>query len=247
MKKLSFLLLFLAFSGLKAQIVSGIYRFPFPENREKQKAAFVQKELFNSPTLDFEIMQMDAVILNKKKPFNHLNPNKETLIILKKGNFTISQNSVSQDLGPGSVILAAPGVETSLKSTPGSTFYLMQYKAREHTNKNKLLNSMYDWNNLEFKPHDKGGRRNVVDSPTAECKRLEMHITTLNQDLESHPPHTHRAAEIILLKTGNGDMIVGSKKFPGLEGDLWFVESMVSHNITNTDTKPITYFAYQFE
>jgi (S)-ureidoglycine aminohydrolase len=79
------------------------------------------------------------------------------------------------------------------------------------------------------------------------CERFEMHVTTLNEGLKSHDPHTHRPAEIILIIEGNTEMQIGDDFYQGTQGDLYFVASEVPHAIRNTGKSACSYFAFQFE
>jgi (S)-ureidoglycine aminohydrolase len=106
---------------------------------------------------------------------------------------------------------------------------------------------MKDWNKIEFKPHDKGGVRNYFETSTAMCKRLEMHVTTLNAGLKSHDPHTHVAEEIILMMDGKTEMQIDKNLYKGKEGSIFFVNSGELHGIKNEGITPCTYFAFQFE
>src|SRR5206468_1826941 len=60
-----------------------------------------------------------------------------------------------------------------------------------------------EWNELAIKKTDKGEARAVFDKPTSMFARLEVHATTLKPGVESHPPHTHRAEEMMVLVAGN--------------------------------------------
>ena len=78
-------------------------------------------------------------------------------------------------------------------------------------------------------------------------KRFEMHVTTLNEGLQSHDPHTHAAEEIILIIDNQAEMQIGDRFLKGKAGDVYYVGSNVLHGIRNDGTVPCTYFAYQFE
>jgi (S)-ureidoglycine aminohydrolase len=76
--------------------------------------------------------------------------------------------------------------------------------------------------------------------------RFDIHITSLNPGISSHPPHTHANEEIILMIDGEGEMILGEKKQHITTGDAAWVESMIPHNITNVAKRPAVYFAIQW-
>jgi (S)-ureidoglycine aminohydrolase len=78
-------------------------------------------------------------------------------------------------------------------------------------------------------------------------KRLDMHVTTLKAGLKSHEPHTHRAAEMVVMIDGHTEMQIGQKFYKGNEGDVYYLASNVLHGIRNIGSVPCTYFAIQFE
>ena len=73
-----------------------------------------------------------------------------------------------------------------------------------------------------------------------------MHTTALNAGLDSHAPHTHREEEIILILRGKVKMHIGDKFYDAVPGDVIFLASGVSHNLTNTGNEPCEYFAFQW-
>jgi (S)-ureidoglycine aminohydrolase len=87
----------------------------------------------------------------------------------------------------------------------------------------------------------------MFDRATAMTKRFEMHVTTLNQGLWSHPPHIHWATEILLLIQNTAQESIDGNLQPAAVGDIIFLESNVPHAIQNTSRGPCTYFAFQFE
>ena len=96
---------------------------------------------------------------------------------------------------------------------------------------------MYDWNELEFKETNKGGRRIVLRRPTALLAEFEMHVTTLNEGITSHDPHTHPAEEIILVKSGFVEEIIDDKAYKAGPGSLIFLGLQSNHGIKNIGIK----------
>jgi (S)-ureidoglycine aminohydrolase len=99
---------------------------------------------------------------------------------------------------------------------------------------------------MNFKPHDRGGVRQLFDRKIVMSPRFDIHITTLNPGLSSHPPHTHKTEEIILMIDGEGEMVLGTTKQKIITGDAAWVESNIPHNITNIAKRPAVYFAIQW-
>lgn len=183
---------------------------------------------------------------------SHAHAGLEELVIIKDGTLTATIGSDSKVLGPGSVIYILPGDEHGFRNagTTPCTYYIIKVKTATPLNADRGKKSggsfMVDWADMKFVPHDKGGRRNVFDRPTSLFERFEMHITTLNPGLVSHAPHMHLPEEIILIKTGEVEMIVGDGKFKSTDGGVVFLDSKISHNLTNVGTEAATYFAFQW-
>lgn len=176
----------------------------------------------------------------------------EELIIVKEGELTITINDENPEtLEAGSIAFIMPDQHsfTNLSNQP-VTFYVMRYHTLGAGTKSRAVvgqSFVKHWKDLEYKPNDKGGRRNVFDQKTNEAERFEMHITTLNTGLMSHPPHTHQAAEILLLVEGQAEESIDGKWVPAQVGDIIFLQSQVPHAIRNTGKEACTYFAFQFE
>ena len=66
----------------------------------------------------------------------------------------------------------------------------------------KLGPAVFDWDKMEVKATDVGAIRNLIRQPTATLDELEMHVTTLNPGLSSHPPHTHPNEELVIIREG---------------------------------------------
>jgi hypothetical protein len=54
-----------------------------------------------------------------------------------------------------------------------------------------LATTFVDWNSLVPNSTSTGQMRHVFDNPTVAMDKLEVHITTLNPGMESHPIHRH--------------------------------------------------------
>lgn len=183
----------------------------------------------------------------------HTQKTDEELIIVKEGKISVTINGKSKVLGAGSVLLIMPGDEqmiNNLDSIPAS-YYVCIYRSKAPKDSVRAVSAggsmMIDWNDIAFKPHDKGGRRDFFNRPTAMCKRLEMHVTTLNEGLKSHEPHKHFAEEIMLLVQGNAKEQIGDSFYEGTAGDLFFLPSNVLHTIINTGKGQAIYYAIQIE
>ena len=106
---------------------------------------------------------------------------------------------------------------------------------------------MIDWNEIEYREHSKGGRRDFFDRPTTMCEDFEMHVTNLKVSTSSHAPHTHVVEEIILIIQGDISMHIDGTETKAGKGDFAFVDSMVPHAPTNIGSAQAIYFAFQWK
>lgn len=179
--------------------------------------------------------------------------NEEHLLIVKSGTIEISFHDSTYIIPAGSIALLLPGEKYKVNNRGSSVadYYLMKYRSKlppdPERGKNAGGSFVKDFDKIPFNLHDRGGVRNYFNRATAMSKRFEMHVTVLNAGLKSHEPHTHRAAEIILMIEGNTEMQIGQNFFKAKGGDLYFVESNLLHGIRNEGTTAAIYFAFQFE
>lgn len=177
----------------------------------------------------------------------------EELIIVKEGSVKVTINDSSKVLGTGSIALFISGDEHGLLNvgTTNATYYVLRYRSTAPVDMERAKEAggsfMINWNDVVFKPHDRGGVRNFFERPTAMLKRFEMHVTTLNAGIKSHEPHRHGAEEIVLLINGNTNMQIADSHQKALTGDLIYLSSNILHAIQNTGAEPATYFAFQWE
>lgn len=233
-------------------LLSGLYQWQEPRSANQLLQTTV---LFEGKVHDLEWLQVSANSLapaRTKRP-QHTPTNEEHLLLVKSGSLLLNRKEKADTISAGSVALLMPGEEWSLQnqSQEPCTFYLLRYRSKEPVNEARGKKGggslVVDWNTVSFKPHDKGGRRDFFERPTAMCRRMEMHVSTLNPGLKSHEPHTHRAEEIVLVTEGQTNMQIGDKFYDGGAGSLYYLGSNVPHAVQNSGEKPCTYFAFQFE
>jgi (S)-ureidoglycine aminohydrolase len=176
----------------------------------------------------------------------------ELFFIVKYGPVHFELNEVSYELDKGSVVFLLPGdrlvVENRRKDEV--EVYEMRMAAFNGPDKKRGViagpSFVINWYDMEYKPHDRGGVRQLFDRKTAMLNRFDIHITSLNPGISSHAPHTHKNEEIILMIDGIGEMQLGDEKQKITTGDAAWVGSDVPHNFTNTGKRPAVYFAIQW-
>jgi len=106
--------------------------------------------------------------------------------------------------------------------------------------------AVYDWNSIPVQKTETGKVRQFLRAPTATLDQLEIHATTLNPGVASHPPHRHANEEIILVDQGTVDVFGnGVWKTVG-PGSVIFNASNSLHAVKNAGTTPATYHVISF-
>ena len=196
---------------------------------------------------------MKGIVLNSDqklsiKKSNHI----ERFYIVKTGLASITIKNKSTTLNRGSVVSVLPGdkLEIENKEQIPLELYEMSYQVNGLVNierGNKAGGSFItNWDDINFKPTDKGGVRQFFDRPTSMLNRFDIHVTQLNVGFKSHDPHTHVNEEIILMLDGNAEMQIGNDHQKANPGDVVLLNSMVLHNLTNVGKAPCLYFAIQW-
>ena len=101
--------------------------------------------------------------------------------------------------------------------------------------------TVFRWEETTPTPNKVGEVRSLCKAPTATLDQLEMHISTLNPGLESHPPHRHVNEELIILRDGECETLSGGKWLKVTPGTVVFNASNSLHGFRNIGTKPATY------
>jgi (S)-ureidoglycine aminohydrolase len=177
---------------------------------------------------------------------------KEKFYIIKTGIADIALNDQKSQLNRGSVVCVLPGDKIQIKNNGNDLLqlYEMSYSAGEKINIERGVKAggsfITLWDNIKFKPHERGGVRQFFDRPTAMLNRFDIHVTQLNVGFKSHEPHTHVNEEIILMIDGNAEMQIGTDHQKANPGDVVLLDSNILHNLTNVGSIPCLYFAIQW-
>jgi (S)-ureidoglycine aminohydrolase len=213
----------------------------------------LRKNIFSGAGNKLASQTMTGIILPGKKSIS-IKPDAaspELFYIVKKGPVNVLLLDKATRIDKGSVIVLLPG-DSLLISNPGmedvELYEMRSRAAKPDAERGKKGGSSFvlNWNDMVFKPHDKGGVRQLFDRPTTMLNRFDIHITQLNTGFKSHDPHTHSNEEIILMLDGNAEMQIGTSHQKANAGDVVYLGSMVLHNLTNVGTTPCVYFAIQW-
>lgn len=223
---------------------SGVYNLADLEFNGKEA------EYFKGPSSAFTSLTVSAIKLrNQTTSFGKAL--QEELIIIKEGTLQVTLGNKRKTVGPGSVIHVMPGDSRGFEVVGGRAFiYSLKFVSSTpdaERGENNGGSFTLDWNEVEKKKSDKGWHRQFYDRPTTMANKFEMHVTTLNAGISSHPPHTHAEEEIVILLKGSASMEIDGKKSDVLPGGLIYLASGVSHAITNTGKQECEYFAFQWK
>jgi (S)-ureidoglycine aminohydrolase len=253
--KLAFLLFACIFWGnilSLAQVVpSKVYHWD--ESKSKKNKAGNERILFSGSGKVLSSHSISGLILKIGKTIRYSSSNieKERFFIVKEGVVSVKLNNQDYSIGKGSIVFVLPGDEVKITNNSENDVHLFEMDAsvvdpKQERGKKGGPSFVLNWNDMIFKPHNRGGVRQLFDRPTVMMNRFDIHITTLNPGLKSHEPHTHGNEEIILMIDGHGEMFIGDRLEKISTGDLCYLESGILHNITNVSSNPITYFAIQW-
>lgn len=226
------------------EVVSGVYKF----DESKDSNLMMRGE-----TPFFDGMDLHTVKIESKDMINsNYYDTKEQIFIIKEGKVEITIEGKTKIIGANSVAFVLPKDRIIIKniSDKPAVYYQMIYSSKEGMNlqrgKDNSGSFIIDFDDLEYKTHNKGGIRNYFKTSTAMLGYYDIHVTNLNAGIKSHEPHTHRATEIILMIKGNTQMEIGDKIYKGNTGDIYFVSSEIPHAIENIGDEQCMYFAFQW-
>ncbi len=101
--------------------------------------------------------------------------------------------------------------------------------------------AVFDWNSLPVTRNETGEVRQVVRQPTATLDELEMHVTTLNPGVASHPPHKHPNEELVIIREGTVETLSGGVWKRVGPGSVIFNASNSLHALRNVGATPAVY------
>jgi (S)-ureidoglycine aminohydrolase len=193
--------------------------------------------------LDIRTLTITSAIMLSGKP-----DTLDELLIVKEGDLNLTVQDSTTALGPGGVALIPAGLSYSLEAKR-STYYRFRFQSRHlpqppTTDRHPFLLS---WTNMTVQQTAKGETRQIFSQRTVWLSKIDLHATTLNPGEVSHPPHTHRAEEIILMRTGHVQEYINGKHNPATDGDLIFLPSGSLHAVENNGAERCQYFALQWQ
>jgi quercetin dioxygenase-like cupin family protein len=103
-----------------------------------------------------------------------------------------------------------------------------------------LGSTAVSWEEIVAKPK-KGRAWQVFQDPTATLDELELHVTTLEVGGTPHPAHQHPDEEIVIIKTGTVEAMVGGQPKRLGPGSIIFQAANQMHSLRNVGDVPAVY------
>jgi quercetin dioxygenase-like cupin family protein len=108
--------------------------------------------------------------------------------------------------------------------------------------KEKILGpTVFHWDKMQPRKTATGEVSSLYKGPTATVNQLEMHVSTLNPGLASHPPHRHVNEELIILREGQCETLSSGEWVKVEPGSVVFNASNSLHGFRNVGTVPAVY------
>ena len=234
------------------QLSSGVYDWEKIPAKKIPTGEF--RSFFSSSTRSLNSFEITAITQIPGEEGNQFNTGGgfDELIIVKEGKIDIRVKGDQRILGEGSVIVVPQGEEISIINplTTNAVYFLITFnplkKAKIPLNPEVVPSLYIDWRDLEFKPSDNGGRRNVMQQRTTTLKDLEIHVTTLKEGAPSHAAHIHPDEEIILVKKGFVEETIKGVPFKLGPGSVIFLTNDDLHGISNAGKGECEYYAIRW-
>lgn len=233
-------------------IKSGVYKWE--EHKVTKGELKETRKIFEGESPHFKYLKIHATTQfpGARPSKAHANEDAEECIIVKEGQMKITIEGKSKILNSGGVILLMPQQMHSIENVGDNnlTYYVMKYRSRKEMNIERGQSVggslMLDKSDLKFKESKRGGGIVYFDRSTSMCERFEMHITRLNKKGPSHKPHEHIESEIILVISGETEMMIDGNVYKGESGDFYFANAGTMHGISNATDMPCEYFAFKW-
>lgn len=104
---------------------------------------------------------------------------------------------------------------------------------------------VYHSSAIPYKGDERKKARRFFYGPEQSGYNLEMHETVLGPGVETHPPHTHRHQEIIIVIEGTVQVSMDGKTDTVEAGSVIFYDPDKPHNLRNTGTTPARYYVVE--
>lgn len=236
-----------------APIPSGVYHWA--DAKVTKSADRESRRFMLGSTAELSFFEIHATTQYKgavAKPA-HAQKDLEELLFVKEGTGKFTIGGQTKVLGKGSLVLVPPQQMQSIENVGDGplTYYAMQFRSKQPMDLERSAKAggvlMLNADSLTYKPSEKGGGIKYMQRPTAMHNDLELHITELKAKGPSHTPHMHIDTELILMITGNSEMVINGQSYQATAGDIYLANSNQLHGISNTQDAPCRYLAIRWK
>jgi len=91
-----------------------------------------------------------------------------------------------------------------------------------------------------------GDTRVFFEGPTSQLKSMTAGSLLLKPGMEPHPPHQHPEEEIMVIVSGQGEILVGGEKVSSASNSMMYCESNKLHGIKNTGSEPLLFYYFKW-
>jgi quercetin dioxygenase-like cupin family protein len=218
-----------------------------------------RRDVVDQPTATLERFESHITTLNPGKmshaPHKHA---QEEFILLKEGTLDVHINGTVTRAATGSILFFAANDMhnvTNVGDKP-ATYLVFNYRTATTASApangasaaavpGKLVSRVFHWDKLEFKPGPKGGRRDILNSPTVTARNLEGHLTTLRAGEMPHAAHKHPDEELVIVKDGVMECTIDGVIQRGGPGSIFFYASNAMHGMKNVGATDATYYVFR--
>jgi quercetin dioxygenase-like cupin family protein len=107
----------------------------------------------------------------------------------------------------------------------------------------RLVDSrVYPYAGLPVKTNGQNQSRQVFDGTTHTGYRVDLHLTDLGPGMAPHPPHKHPHEEVVMLRSGQLDVTLGSVTTRVEAGSVVWAGSNLEHGWRNPGPGRAQYF-----
>jgi quercetin dioxygenase-like cupin family protein len=233
------------------QLESAVYAWDELDVEKRETGE--RRHVFKGSTEGFEYLQVHASTVEPGTAVHaaHTHDDREELIIVKEGTIRFSLNGESKVLPTGSVALALPGDSHGIQNAGDvpATYYIIRWRTKESDGAAdpQASSQSVSWDDLEVKEISKGERRSIMRVPTAMLAEFEIHTTMLNEGMKSHDQHIHAEDEIIIVRYGQVEEMIGGVPHEAGPGAVIFLQADQPHGIRNIGEGPCEYYAFKWK
>ncbi|MGA1978523.1 MAG: hypothetical protein ABSG89_11820 [Bacteroidales bacterium] len=210
--------------------------------------------ILKEQTKSLESLEIKAVTLYSGKDTHSYPEAKGTdeMFVLSEGTAGMTINSVTRELGPGSVAVASQGDRVMIKNSEHESlvFYSFVFKPRfaapSRQAAKKIRPFFSSWDTIAYNSSENGGTRNILNLPTATLKHLDVSETTLNEGCHDSID-LFSGEELILVKKGSVGALVNEKKSVCGQGSVIYFTSGENSAIFNAGAGECEYFTIRWK